>query len=152
MFGNRNRTELANITYNELDRQRAIVDKERKDAHTRKHNIQYVAIGIGVLTLIILFLLYSRSILGKEKLIKLLGVVVLLIVFEFINLLIHPYLAKATNESPLSMLLVMVGIAALLVPAHHRIEEWVRHQLVEKNKRIRLEAAKKTIQKLEKNS
>jgi hypothetical protein len=47
------------------------------------------------------------------------------------------------------MLLVMVGIAALLVPVHHRLEKWITGRLVEKNKKIRLAAAKKTIATLE---
>ena len=69
----------------------------------------------------------------------------LLIVFEFINLLIHPYIAHATVESPLLMLVIMVFIASLLVPAHHRIQHWVSNQLVEKNKKIKIAAAKKII-------
>jgi hypothetical protein len=43
----------------------------------------------------------------------------------------------------------MVGIASMLVPVHHWMENWITHQLVEKNKKIRLEAAKKTIASLE---
>jgi len=49
------------------------------------------------------------------------------------------------------MLLGLVCIAALLVPLHHRLEKWATHILVEKNKQIRLAAAKKTIAKLEQN-
>jgi hypothetical protein len=47
------------------------------------------------------------------------------------------------------MLLVLVCIAALLVPAHHHLEKLITHKLLEKNKKIRLAAAKKTIEKLE---
>ena len=54
------------------------------------------------------------------------------------------------------MLLALVGIAALLVPLHHKLEKWATHKLVEKNKAIRLASAKKTIrllseEELEKN-
>jgi low affinity Fe/Cu permease len=78
------------------------------------------------------------------------GVVALLFIFEFINLLIHPFIGRLTHHSPLWMLLIMVGIAALLVPLHHKVEKRMTHQLVEKNKRIRLAAAKKTIAQLDK--
>ncbi|HSZ85482.1 MAG TPA: hypothetical protein VK787_05595 [Puia sp.] len=64
--------------------------------------------------------------------------------------MIHPWLAHLTNESPIFMLLALVLIAALLIPLHHRLEHWIKHKLVEKNKAIRLAAAKKTIEKLEK--
>jgi hypothetical protein len=47
------------------------------------------------------------------------------------------------------MLLGMVCIAALIVPLHHRLEKWATIKVVEKNKQIRLAAAKKTIEKLE---
>ena len=46
-------------------------------------------------------------------------------------------------------MLEMVCIAALLVPLQHHLEKWISHRLVEKNKKIRLAAAKKTIAKLE---
>ena len=69
----------------------------------------------------------------------------LLIVFEFVNLLIHPWLAGYTHESPVLMLLALVVIAALLIPLHHRLEHWIKLKMVEKNKAIRLAAAEKTI-------
>lgn len=75
----------------------------------------------------------------------------LLLVFEFVNLFIHPWLAEFTHDSPLWMLLVLVLIAALLIPLHHKMEHIVKEKLVEKNKAIRLAAAKKTIDKLDKN-
>lgn len=46
------------------------------------------------------------------------------------------------------MLLALVCIAALLVALHHKVEKWATAKLVEKNKKIRLEAAKKTIRLL----
>ena len=124
---------------------------ELKAKEERKRNLQYAAIALGLITFVILFLLLSHSIVANQKLIRFFGVVALLMVFEFINLYIHPYLSHATNDSPLIMLLVMVCIAALLVPLHHRLEKWISHRLVEKNKKIRLEAAKKTIATLEGN-
>ena len=48
------------------------------------------------------------------------------------------------------MLVILIAIAALLVPLHHKLEKWIVHSVVEKNKGIRLEAAKRTIEKLEK--
>lgn len=83
------------------------------------------------------------------KMIEFLGVIALLIVFEFLNLLLHPFLERVTHHSPVLMLLALVCIAALLVPLHHRIEKWATAKLVEKNKKIRLASAKKTIEELE---
>ena len=47
------------------------------------------------------------------------------------------------------MLITMVCIAAILIPVHHQLDKWVTQKLVEKNKRIRLAAAKKIIASLE---
>ena len=88
----------------------------------------------------------------NTKVIEFLGVTGLLVVFEFINLIIHPYLAHYTNDSPVAMLIVLVLIAMLLVPLHHKLEKWATTRLVEKNKQIRLAAAKKTIEKLSRNT
>ena len=87
----------------------------------------------------------------SPKLIRFLGVVSLLLVFEFLNLVLHPFVEESTHHSPVLMLISLVCIAALLVPLHHRLEHWATEKLVEKNKKIRLALAKKTIDKLEGN-
>ena len=115
----------------------------------RKHNLQYAAIAIGLILFVILYFLFSHSVVAKPKVIKYLGILSLLIVFEFINLLIHPYVGELTHHAPVLMLGFMVGLAALLIPLHHKLEHWVTHKLVEKNNKIRLAAARKTIQQLE---
>ena len=123
--------------------------KLAEDNMIHKQNVQYVAIAIGIIVLLLLFFLFSRSILIGTKTIEFIGTVVLLMVFEFIFLYIHPYLGKWSNESPLFMLLSLVLIASLLTPLHHNIEQWTKQKLIKKNKKIRLKHAKKTIKELE---
>jgi NADH:ubiquinone oxidoreductase subunit 3 (subunit A) len=84
--------------------------------------------------------------------IEFLGVIALLIVFEFLNLFLHPFLENITHHTPVLMLLALVCIAALLVPLHHKLEKWTITKLVKKNKLVRLAAAKKTIEQLEEKS
>jgi len=96
-----------------------------------------------------LFLLMSRSFITNVRFIKFLGILALLLVFEFINLLVHSYLEQLTNHSQVLILLLLVGIAALLIPLHHKLEKWTISKLVEKNKQVRLAAARRTIEKLE---
>jgi hypothetical protein len=81
--------------------------------------------------------------------IRFLGVMVLLIVFEFINLVLHPFLENLTHDSPLLMLIVLVCIAVMLVPLHHALQKWMTKKMVEKNKKINLAAAKRIIEKYE---
>jgi tetratricopeptide (TPR) repeat protein len=133
---------------NQQQQQEKVAEKIKAETE-RKTNIQYAALAIGIIFFISIFLLLSRSIIVNEKWISFLGILGLLVVFEFVNLFFHPYIAGLTNHSPVLMLLVLVVIAALLIPLHHRIEHWIKHKMVEKNKKIRLEAAKKTIEELE---
>src|SRR6185436_15882068 len=111
----------------------------------RKHNIQYALIALGIITFLILFLLLSHSFVINERVIRFLIIIALLIVFEFLNLLLHPFLERITHHSPVLMLLALVCIAALLVPMHHRLEKWAVHKLVEKNKKVKLKEAEKVI-------
>ena len=149
LFSQQKTIQLQSLDFDEKLRQMEITVTELKAKVDRKHNLQFAALAIGLITFIILFLLLSRSIIVKTKFIEFFGVLGLLAVFEFINLFIHPYLAHATNDSPVLMLLILIGIGALLVPLHHRLEKWITKIMVEKNKKIRLDAAKKTIEQLE---
>ena len=144
--------QLQKLNFDEETRQQKIEEEKQKVKEERKNNLQYAAITIGLITFIILFFLLSRSIIVKTKFIEFFGVLGLLAVFEFINLFIHPYLAHATNDSPVLMLVVLIAIAALLIPLHHKLQHWITGIMVEKNKKIRLAAAKKTIAKLEPSS
>lgn len=141
--------EIQNMTFTKQLKDNEELLKAAEAKEEREQNIQYGLIAIMLVTFLILFFLLSRSIMVNARMIEFLGVLALLIVFEFINLLLHPFLGKITHHSPVLMLMAMVCIAALLVPAHHYVEKWVTHKLVEKNKAIRLAAAKKTIEKLE---
>ena len=74
---------------------------------------------------------------NTEKWISFFGILGLLIVFEFINLLIHPFLERVTHHSPFLMLMALVALASLLIPLHHRMEKWIKE-----NKRILLKREK----------
>lgn len=139
--------ELLNL--NESLRQQEIEATRQQLETERKTNLQYAGIALSLVLFIILFLLFSHSIIANETLIRFLGVLALLIVFEFINLLLHPLIGNLTHHSPLLMLSAMVCIAALIIPVHHRLEKFVTHKLIEKNKKIRLEAAKKIVETLD---
>ncbi len=148
-FSKEKQLQIENMGYAEQERQKEAERKKFQQSEERKENLQYAAIGLALVTFIILFFVFSHSIIANQKLIRFLGVIALLIVFEFLNLLLHPWLGAVTHHSPILMLLAMVCVAALLIPLHHRLEHWITHRLVEKNKKIRVAAAKKIIQQLE---
>jgi hypothetical protein len=129
-------------------------DKEEEriraeEATERSRNIQFGIIALIVITLAIFLLVFSRTAVVGAKAIKNLSLIALLLFFEFINLLLHPFLDRITNHSPILMLLCMAAIAGLLIPLHHRMEHLITNMLVSKNNRVRLEAARRTIEELE---
>ncbi len=130
--------------------------KDREDAKlraeevaARSRNIQFGIIALIVITLGIFLLIFSRTAVVGAKAIKNLSLIALLLFFEFINLLVHPFLGEITHHSPILMLLCMAAIAGLLIPLHHRMEKLITNMLVSKNNRVRLEAARSTIEELE---
>lgn len=143
--------QVQNISVEEELRQQTIQQAKEADALSRKYDLQLAMLALGIICAAILFLMLSRSIVVSHKLVAFLGVLLLLVSFEFINLLVHPFLESVTHDSPALMLLALVTIAALLVPIHHRLEKWATVKLVEKNKEVRLKAAKRTIRQLEEN-
>ncbi|OYX91240.1 MAG: hypothetical protein B7Y76_14425, partial [Sphingobacteriia bacterium 35-40-5] len=149
LFSQEKQNEIQSMTFEETMRQQEIEANKFKEAEDRKHNLQYVAIAIALFTFVIIFFLFSRSVVVGEKFIRFFGILGLLAVFEFINLLIHPQLEHFTNDSPVLMLIILMCIAALLIPLHHKLEHWITHKMIEKNKKIRLVSAKRTIEKLE---
>ena len=150
VFNEQQRNQIQNLSFSQQIKEKEEQTKLSEEAQQRKQNIQFALIALGIITFIIFFLLLSRRFITNAKVIEFFGVIALLIVFEFLNLLLHPFLERITHHSPVLMLLALVCIAALLVPLHHKLEKWATHKLVEKNKAIRLASAKKTIEELEK--
>ena len=149
MFSKEKISRMQTLEFNEQIRQKEIETDRLHQEQERSNNLQLIFLAIAIITFIIIFLLLSRSIIVTHKFVRFLDVVVLLVVFEFINLLLHPFLEDITHHSPILMLLALVSIAALLVPLHHKLEKWAGDILVEKNKKIRLASARKTIDQLE---
>ena len=88
--------------------------------------LEFVIVGVTILIVMIAFLLLSRTIIVNARFIIFLGAMALLLFFEFINLLLHPFIENITDHSPTLMLVALVLIAAILVPLHHRLEKWVK--------------------------
>ena len=149
LFSKQKLNELHSLAFDEKIRQQELQIEDEKLKEDRRYNLQLAAILIVLITFIILFFILSRTIIVKTKFIEFFGVLGLLAVFEFINLFIHPYLVGITNDSPILMLGILIVIGGILVPFHHKLEKWITQVIVEKNKRIRLNAARKTIAKLE---
>ena len=90
-----------------------------------KRNLQYMA--FTVLITVFFFLLIVMGMLRISRItIKLLGYLGFISLFEFIVLLIDPFLKVITDDQPLKIWLLKILLIALLVPLQHSLE----HRLV----------------------
>ncbi len=116
------------LSSNEQVRQLEIAENLMISKKERKQQLQMLFIAIFIPGFFIFTLLLSRIRL-HVKLIKISGVLSLLILFEYLTLLLHPYVAEITHHTPVYEMLIFVTIAAVLIPTHHRVEnkliEWL---------------------------
>jgi tetratricopeptide (TPR) repeat protein len=149
VFNKQSALQTQILTFEDELHQRKITEDKLKAEQERRLNIQYFLLALGIIAFVIILLLISRRVITNPKWVGYLGILALLLVFEFLNLLLHPFLERITHHSPFLMLLGLVCIGAFLVPLHHKAEVWAIKKLVEKNKESRLAEAKKTIRELE---
>lgn len=116
------------LSSNEQLRQAEIAETKRRAAEERNIQLQYLFIGMFIPGFFLITLLLSR-IRVHIRLIKLLGILSLLILFEYLTLLLHPYVVELTHHKPVYEIMIFVSIAAILIPAHHRIEHWLIKKL-----------------------
>jgi len=116
------------LSSNEQLRQLEIEENKRVAARERFQQLQLLFIGIFIPGFFMLTLLMSR-IKIHIRVIKLLGIISLLILFEYLTLLLHPYVASITHHTPVYEMFIFVSLAAILIPAHHRIEHWLIQHL-----------------------
>lgn len=117
------------ISSNEQFRQLELEEIRQNEKKERLQQLQMLLIAIFIPGFFLLTLLLSR-IRVPIKIIRLLGVLSLLFLFEYLTLLLHPTVARLTNHTPIYEILIFVGIAAILIPLHHRLEHWLIHKLI----------------------
>ena len=123
------------ISSDEQFRQREIADQKLKAKKERVQQLQLLFIGIFIPAFFLLTLLLSRRKI-HARVIRFLGIISLLILFEYLTLLLHPYVAELTHHTPIFELLIFVVIAAFLIRAHHKIEQWFVDKLIHKKSRF----------------
>ena len=120
--------EVQSITIAEEFRQKEIEEAKIKEAEDRKQKLQLLAIGIFIPILFFVSIFLSRRKVPK-RVIEFSGVVSLLMLFEYLTLFIHPFVAEKSHHSPIIEIIVFVIIASLLTPTHHRVEHWLINKL-----------------------
>ena len=117
------------ITSNEQFRQMEMEEQKRQERAQRFKQLQMLLIAIFIPGFFLITLVLSR-VNVHIKVIRVLGVLSLLFLFEYLTLLLHPTVANLTHHTPVLEILIFVAIAAILIPLHHKLEHWFIHKLI----------------------
>lgn len=123
--------QMQSLSFDETIRQQDIAAQKKMAEENHIRNLQLLAIGIFIPIFFIIVLLLSRTKV-KARVVEFLGILSLLLFFEFITDLIYPYVSNLTNDSAIWEMLILVVVAALLEPLNYRMEHWVKERLVHK--------------------
>ena len=120
--------QVQNLQFNERIRQQEIAATRAREKEERAHDLQLISIALFIILFVAgLIVLWHVRI--NPKWIEFLGILALLLLFEFIILLLHPLIMSITGHQPIFTLLILVCIAAILIPTHHRAEKWVKRKI-----------------------
>jgi tetratricopeptide (TPR) repeat protein len=118
--------EIGKYTFLEIIRQEHLKETQEQQVIQRSQNIQYTAITVFILTIIMLgVVLYKRQV--NPTILEWLGVVSLLLLFEFLNIILEPSITKLSNRSPVITLACLVVLASVVSPIHHFAETWMKN-------------------------
>ena len=120
------------ISSNEQLRQAELAEQKQRDKEARLQQLQLLAICIFIPMFFIITLAVSRIRIHRNV-VRFMGVVSLLLFFEFLVLLLHPLIESLVDHNKVLELLVLVVIGAGLVPLHHRLESLVITKLTSHN-------------------
>lgn len=119
-----------------LEKKAEIESQKRAAERAEEGHIRLRYLQIGIICIFIILLMTSILIIRKKavhpKVIEVLGTFSVLITFEFIQLLLHGKIEEITHHNLILMLLCLLGVALIIVPAHHRIEHWIKKKLIQK--------------------
>ncbi len=131
MYSQEKIREIQNLSFDETVRQQEITAQRKNAEENHIRNLQLLAIGIFIPIFFLIVIFLSRTKV-KGRVVEFLGILSLLLFFEFITDLIYPFVINLTNDSAIWEMLILVIVAALLEPLNYRMEHWVKERLVHK--------------------
>lgn len=135
LFTQEKEREVQNMAFDEQVRRQERAHAAMLAAADRKRNLQILLIAAFIITFMVGVIVISRK-KSFLKTARFLGLIGVLLIFEFISLLTHPWIEKLTNHNPVLTLLMLVLLASILVPAHHYLEDLIRKKMVKRRRRL----------------
>lgn len=119
---------LENLTIEEQIRQKDRAEEKAEEARHRTYVLNMLLLGLMIPFFFLLSLMLSKRRVHK-RVVEFSGIISLLLLFEYLTILLHPLVELWTNNSPFLEIIIFVGIAAIITPAHHRLENWMLGKL-----------------------
>jgi tetratricopeptide (TPR) repeat protein len=135
-------TDLMKLEVENDSRRRERQAREELLRTEHRHNVQYMGLTVGLVTLFILLAMMGRLSVSVSV-IRALGFLSFIFLFEFIILLADKPIQALTGDEPWKILLIKIALGAGLVPLHHWLEHKVIHYL-SSHRRMGVPVAKKT--------
>ncbi|HVM88413.1 MAG TPA: tetratricopeptide repeat protein [Puia sp.] len=107
-------------------RELRFIKEESEKARVKNIQLSAIALFIPCFFTTVVYL-GKRKV--KPRLVEFLGVFSILMAFEFISFLAHPYFEEHFHNNQVMIFLCLVAIAATLSPLHHRIEHWIKYHI-----------------------
>jgi len=118
-------TDLLKLEVDNDNRRRDREAKEEEEATEHRHNVQYMGFTVGLVVLFIVLVMMGWLAV-PPSVIRTLGFLSFIFLFEFIILLTDKQIQGWTHEEPWKVLLIKIALAAVLVPLHH----WLEHKVI----------------------
>ena len=133
--------QLQNLTMTEQLRQDQMAQDLAKQQKQRKLTLELILVGIFI-PVLFLFTAFISSRKVSQRIIQFSGIFSILFLFEYITILIHPWVMKTSGHSPVIEIFIFIAIASILSPTHHKVEHWLRGKLERRYEaRVRREEA-----------
>ncbi|HEV3411848.1 MAG TPA: hypothetical protein VG101_05180 [Puia sp.] len=118
-------TELLKLEVDNDNRRRDRLAREDEQDRERRHNVQYMGFTVGLVVLFIALVMMGWLAV-PTSVIRGLGFLSFIFLFEFIILLTDKQIAELTHDEPWKVLLIKIVLAAVLLPLHH----WSEHRVI----------------------
>ena len=126
-------TDLMKLEVENDSRRRERIAREEEEKTERRHNVQYMGFTVGLVVLFIGLVMLGRLDVPLS-LVRALGFLSFVFLFEFVILLLDKKIQVWTHEEPWKVLLIKIALGAILVPLHHWLEHKVIHYLSSRRK------------------
>jgi tetratricopeptide (TPR) repeat protein len=126
-------TDLLKLEVDNDNRRRDRLAREEQQAKEHRHNVQYMGFTVGLVALFIALVMMGWLAV-PTSVIRGLGFLSFIFLFEFIILLTDKQIGELTHDEPWKVLLIKIALAAILLPLHHWSEHKVIHYLSSRKK------------------